>query len=87
MKRPLLDPCLCRDATVPPYGYSLFKWTRIAGGRWKQVTTTPTVFRAVMLADKLKIKCALITCRNCGADILREYPEERIVSRFDRGFR
>lgn len=72
-KRPPLQPCQCRDATIPPYGYSVFKWTRVAGGRWKHVTAAPTVFRAGAIADKLKIKVALIICRNCGAEILREY--------------
>ncbi len=71
-------PCRCRPAGQNPYGYIVFKWTLIAGGRWKTVCITENIHEAVEQANKKKIKTVLIKCRNCGDEALREWPNAEL---------
>jgi hypothetical protein len=71
-------PCSCRPVGQNPYGYIVFKWTLIAGGRWKTVCITANVHDAVAQANKKKIKTVLIKCRNCGQEALRERPNAKV---------
>jgi len=72
MNNRIVKPCRCRKPGENPFGYGLFRWM---GHSWKNVINTDNVFDSAKYSDRKNLKTVLIVCRNCGSEILREYPQ------------